>query len=35
VTAQGFYIRNGFVAFGPEFMDAGIEHIAMDKRLSA
>jgi predicted GNAT family N-acyltransferase len=35
LTAQGFYTRNGFAAYGPVFMDAGIEHIAMQKPLSA
>jgi predicted GNAT family N-acyltransferase len=31
VTATGFYERHGFSAFGPLFMDAGIEHRAMEK----
>ena len=32
LTARGFYTRNGFTAFGPMFMDAGIEHVAMEKK---
>jgi predicted GNAT family N-acyltransferase len=32
LTATGFYTRNGFTAFGPVFMDAGIEHVAMEKK---
>jgi predicted GNAT family N-acyltransferase len=32
IAAQGFYARNGFAAFGPMFMDAGIEHVAMEKK---
>ena len=34
-TAQGFYGKFGFVAFGPEFMEDGIAHIAMRLRLPA
>jgi predicted GNAT family N-acyltransferase len=34
LSARGFYTRNGFTAFGPVFMDAGIEHVAMVKRLT-
>ena len=34
LSAQGFYTRNGFTAFGPVFMDAGIEHVAMEKALT-
>jgi predicted GNAT family N-acyltransferase len=26
---QGFYARLGFVAFGPEFIEDGIPHVAM------
>lgn len=33
-TAQGFYARLGFVAFGPEFMEDGILHVAMRLSLS-
>jgi predicted GNAT family N-acyltransferase len=33
LSAQGFYARNGFTAYGPVFLDADIEHIAMEKRL--
>lgn len=29
--ATGFYSRLGFTAFGEEFMDAGIVHLAMEK----
>ena len=28
-TVQGFYAKLGFVAFGPEFIEDGIPHIAM------
>ena len=28
-TVQGFYARLGFVAFGPEFVEDGIMHVAM------
>ena len=31
--ALAFYERHGFVAFGPEFDDAGIAHRAMERRL--
>ena len=31
VTAMSFYARHGFSACGPLFMDAGIEHQAMEK----
>jgi predicted GNAT family N-acyltransferase len=31
--ALAFYERHGFVAFGPEFDDAGIPHQAMARRL--
>jgi predicted GNAT family N-acyltransferase len=30
LTAQGFYAHHGFTAFGPTFLDAGIEHVAME-----
>ena len=33
LSAQGFYARHGFVAHGPVYMDAGIEHIAMSRKL--
>ena len=33
LTARGFYERAGYVAHGPVFMDAGIEHVAMSKQL--
>ena len=29
VRAQAFYARHGFVAEGPRFMEAGIEHVRM------
>ncbi|MGW2343549.1 GNAT family N-acetyltransferase [Streptomyces sp. NPDC001661] len=32
--ALGFYERLGYVAYGPEFLDAGIDHRAMRKTLS-
>lgn len=32
--AQGFYDRQGFVAFGEVFMDANIEHVMMKKTLN-
>jgi predicted GNAT family N-acyltransferase len=35
LAAQGFYARNGFTPFGPVFMDAGIEHVAMERVLAA
>jgi predicted GNAT family N-acyltransferase len=28
-TVQGFYTKLGFVAFGPEFIEDGIPHVAM------
>ncbi len=31
--ALAFYARHGFVAFGPEFDDAGIPHRAMERAL--
>jgi predicted GNAT family N-acyltransferase len=34
-TVQGFYGKLGFVAFGPEFMEDGIAHIAMQLSLPA
>lgn len=33
LTARNFYQRLGFLAHGPVFWDAGIEHIAMNMRL--
>jgi predicted GNAT family N-acyltransferase len=32
-SARGFYDRLGYVAEGPEFQEAGIDHVAMRKRL--
>ncbi len=32
-TAEGFYAKHGFVAYGDEFIDAGIAHIAMQRDL--
>jgi predicted GNAT family N-acyltransferase len=34
-TVQGFYGKLGFVAYGPEFMEDGILHVAMRLALSA
>jgi len=34
-TVQGFYGKLGFVAFGPEFMEDGILHVAMRLSLPA
>lgn len=31
--AAGFYVGAGFVAVGPEYEEAGIPHVAMQKRL--
>ncbi|MCZ7564285.1 MAG: GNAT family N-acetyltransferase [Burkholderiales bacterium] len=33
--ARGFYARHGFAPVGTEFMEAGIPHIAMTRRLNA
>ncbi len=33
VSAQAFYARHGFAPFGERFMEAGIEHQAMRRRL--
>lgn len=33
VSAEAFYARHGFVAHGPRFWEAGIEHQAMRRRL--
>jgi predicted GNAT family N-acyltransferase len=33
VTAESFYLRHGYVAEGPRFEEAGIEHVRMAKRL--
>jgi len=33
--AQGFYARLGFVAYGPEFEEDGIMHVAMDLALAS
>lgn len=33
ITAQPFYERLGYEAYGAPFFDAGIEHIAMTKKL--
>jgi predicted GNAT family N-acyltransferase len=32
--AQGFYARLGFAAFGAEFVEDGIMHIAMQRPLA-
>jgi len=32
-SAVGFYVRAGFVAEGAEFLDAGIPHLRMTRRL--
>jgi predicted GNAT family N-acyltransferase len=32
-TAEGFYTRLGYKAFGEEFVEVGIPHIAMQKQL--
>jgi|ERR1043166_2828606 predicted GNAT family N-acyltransferase len=32
--ATGFYAKHGFVAFGVEFLEAGIPHVAMRRELS-
>lgn len=34
LTAQGFYERAGYTAFGDIFDDAGIPHIMMEKRVT-
>jgi hypothetical protein len=31
--ARGFYVRFGFTQVGAEFMEAGIPHVAMERRL--
>ena len=33
ITASGFYLRYGFRACGPEFMEAGIPHVEMMRDL--
>jgi predicted GNAT family N-acyltransferase len=33
--ALGFYSRHGFTPVGPEFMEAGIPHRAMERDLTA
>ena len=33
VSAMGFYAREGFVGYGERFMEAGIEHLSMQKAL--
>lgn len=33
ITAQGFYEKLGFVAYGPEFLDADMPHIMMKRGL--
>lgn len=33
--ARGFYARFGFTQIGAEFMEAGIPHVAMERRLDA
>lgn len=32
-TAEGFYVKHGFIAEGEEFLEAGIPHIAMKLEL--
>jgi predicted GNAT family N-acyltransferase len=34
LSARGFYDRNGYLAEGAEFEEAGIAHVAMRKRLT-
>lgn len=34
-SAAGFYRRYGFAVSGPEFMDAGIAHVPMQRELAA
>ena len=34
LTATGLYDRAGYRAFGDRFLDAGIEHVMMEKRLA-
>ncbi|MDR0899785.1 MAG: GNAT family N-acetyltransferase [Lactobacillaceae bacterium] len=34
LTARGFYEKLGYVGSGETFMDAGIEHIRMSKKMS-
>jgi predicted GNAT family N-acyltransferase len=34
LSARGFYDRNGYLAEGAEFEEAGIPHVAMRKRLT-
>jgi predicted GNAT family N-acyltransferase len=33
--ARGFYLKQGFVAFGDVFLDANIEHVMMRKELAS
>ena len=33
--AAGFYLRHGFVIVGDDYMEAGIAHVAMQKKLAA
>ena len=33
--AAGFYLRHGFLAVGDEYMEAGIAHVAMQKKLGS
>lgn len=33
LTAKGFYDKLGFIPFGEEFEEAGIQHISMMKTL--
>ena len=35
VGALAFYVRHGFIEEGPRFMEAGIEHQAMMRRIQA
>jgi predicted GNAT family N-acyltransferase len=34
LPARGLYARHGFVESGPEFVEQGIPHVAMEKRLA-
>ena len=34
ISATGFYRRYGFEASGPEFREAGIAHVAMERKLA-
>jgi predicted GNAT family N-acyltransferase len=34
VSAQGFYARAGFREYGDRFVEAGIDHVAMEQFLT-